>query len=198
MYLQSFMIDVGSQEVNAYLMADEASGIGLMVDAGAYEPAIVETADALGLKVTHILLTHLHWDHVDGLPRYLEQWPQAVVISPAPIGAAPGARLVREADTFAIGPFQFEVLRTSGHTPESVSYYCPAESVCFVGDVLFSGSVGGTSNDALYAEELDYLKQNILTLPASTELLPGHGPVTTVAIEKAANPFLQPGFGRTA
>jgi len=198
MLLQAFMIDVGTQEVNAYLMADEETGVGLMVDAGGFDPLIVETAVELGIQITHILLTHLHWDHVDALPRYLEHWPRACVIAPAPLESAPEARIVREGDRFEIGPFPFEVLCTAGHTPESVSYYVPSADICFVGDAIFSGSVGGTSSDAQHEEEIHNLKTRILSLPEATELLPGHGPMTTVAIERRANPFLQPGFGHTA
>ena len=198
MLLQAFMIDVGTQEVNAYLMADEETGVGLMVDAGGFDPLIVETAAELGIQVTHILLTHLHWDHIEGLARYLEHWPQARVIAPAPLESVAEVRIVREGDRIEIGPFQFEVLCTAGHTPESVSYYCPSAGVCFVGDALFSGSVGGTSSDEQHAQEIHNLKTRILPLPDATELLPGHGPITTVAIERQANPFLQPGFGHTA
>lgn len=198
MILQHFMFDLGSQEVNAYLMADEATLAGVMVDAGGFDPLVVETADELGLSITHILLTHLHWDHVDALPAYLEQWPGVAVIAPAPLASAPQARIVAPGEEFSAGPFRFEVLQTSGHTPESVSYYCREAGVCFVGDALFSGSVGGTNDDEHYEEQLGCLKRSILTLPESTEILPGHGPVTTVAIEKQANPFLQPGFKRKA
>lgn len=196
MILQHYMLDVGSQEVNCYLMADEAARAGLLVDAGGFDPLIVEQADELGLTISHILLTHLHWDHVDALPAYLEQWPNATVIAPADPAMECHLRLVRPGEIFHAGPFAFEVLRTSGHTPESISYYCAAAGVCFVGDAIFAGSVGGTSDDALYEEQLGCLRRSILTLPEATELLSGHGPMTTVEIEKRANPFLQPGFGR--
>ena len=198
MILQHFMIDVGSQETNLYVMADEVSRVGLMVDAGGYDPFIPELVTELDLQMTHILLTHLHWDHVDALPRYLEHWPKAQVITPAPLDV-PGnnLRLVQAGDKFAVGPFHFEVLKTSGHTPESVSYYCPSVDLCFVGDALFSGSVGGTSSDELYQEQINHIKEKILILPSHTEILPGHGPSTTVAIEREANPFLQPSFRRT-
>lgn len=197
MILQHFMLDVVSQEVNCYLMADEETRTGLLVDAGAFEPLVVEQAAELGLTITHILLTHLHWDHVDALPAYQEAWPGATVITPAaPPTPCPRLRLVSAGEIFHVGPLGFEVLRTSGHTPESVSYYCAGAGVCFVGDALFAGSVGGTSDDALYEEQLGCIRRSLLTLPGATEILSGHGPATTVEIEKRANPFLQPGFGR--
>lgn len=196
MILQHFMLDVGSQEVNSFLMADEDSRVGVLVDAGAIDPLIVETVAELELKITHILLTHLHWDHVDGLPHYLEQWPGVTVLAPAAPEVECRLKLIKPGDTFHVGPFLFEVLNTAGHTPESVSYYCADAGVCFVGDAIFSGSVGGTTSDESHEEELGNLRRSILTLPDRTEILPGHGPVTTVEIERAANPFLQPGFQR--
>ena len=197
MFLRSFMCDVGSQEVNIHLMADRATRQALLVDAGGFEVGLVELAAELELQVTHILITHLHYDHVDAVGRYLQHWPNVVVVSPGELTQMPGVRLVTGGDAIQIGPFTFDVLLTSGHTGESVSYYCAQAGVCFTGDALFAGSVGGTSDEAHYQEQLDHLKCKIMTLPESTEILSGHGPASTVAIERAANPFLQPGFGRT-
>jgi glyoxylase-like metal-dependent hydrolase (beta-lactamase superfamily II) len=158
MILRHFMLDVGTQEVNSYLMADEATREGLMVDAGGFDPLILETVAELELRMTHILLTHLHWDHVDALPRYLEQWPEATVIAPAPPPTPAGRpQLVAPGARFGVGPFEFEVIRTSGHTPESVSYYSAGAGVCFVGDALFSGSVGGTQTHEQFEEQLGHL-----------------------------------------
>ena len=197
MILEQFMIDVG-QEANIYLLADEETRVGLMVDAGGFDPVIIETAAKLDIRVAHILLTHLHWDHVDSLPRYLKSWPGACVVTPAPLTTAPRALVVHGGEVFQAGPFGIEVLHTAGHTPESVCYHCGTAVACFVGDALFSGSVGGTASDRLHRELVDNLGTMILTLPEETELLPGHGPVTTVRIEKTANPFFRPGFGRNA
>ncbi len=197
MMLHHAMIEVGPQEANLWLMADEATGNGVLVDAGAFDSDTVAWAAANKVTVGWILITHLHWDHVDGLARYLEVWPAARVLTPAPLEAAPGAQIVAGGDQIKAGPFLFEVFKTSGHTPEGVSYHCAELGVCFVGDALFAGSVGGTASDALHHEQLGHLREKILSLPDHTELMPGHGPATTVAIEKTANPFLQQGFGRS-
>jgi glyoxylase-like metal-dependent hydrolase (beta-lactamase superfamily II) len=198
MLLRHFMLNVGPLEANAYLMADLETKAGLLVDAGDFDLRIVELADEYDLNMVAILITHLHWDHVDGLAEYAKQWPEARVIAPAPSAAAPGAHIVGHGDRFKAGPLEFEVFKTSGHTPESVSYYCRQAGVCFVGDAIFAGSVGGTADDALFAEEIGHIRAHLLTLPDETELWSGHGPMTTVGIERAANPFLQPGFGRQA
>ena len=200
MILLPFMIDVGSQEVNLHLCADEQSRDGMLIDAGGFVPALAEWVARHGIRVTHILLTHLHYDHTDALPDYLQLWPDAVVVAGGalPAGKAASAKslLVRHGDVVQVGPLRVEVVSTPGHTPDSVSYWCPDAGVCFVGDALFAGAVGGTSSDGHHDEQIRYLRSRILALPDHTELLPGHGPATTVRIEKTANPFFQPGFGR--
>ncbi|MCH8333269.1 MBL fold metallo-hydrolase [Candidatus Sumerlaeota bacterium] len=197
MIFQSFVFPHGHLEVNLFLMGDEQTREAVLVDAGVFDSSVTDCADAMGLKVGTILITHLHADHVAGLAAYAAHWGAAVV-SPARLDSAPEARIVKEGDTVQAGPFEFHVLKTSGHTPESISYHCPREGICFVGDALFAGSVGGTSEDKLYEEEIGHIRRNLLVLPPETELHSGHGPATTVAIEKAANPFLQPGFTRLA
>lgn len=195
MLFRSFVFPAGHLEVNLFVMGDEKTSEGLLVDAGVFDQSVVDFVEGSGLKLSTILLTHHHGDHIDGLKDYLRQW-DASVISPAPIKTAPQAQLVKEGDRFEVGPFEFEVFQTSGHTPESISYYCAAQEVCFVGDALFAGSVGGTKDDDLHAEEIGHIKRNLLALPPETEIYSGHGPATTIAIEKASNPFLQPGFTR--
>jgi glyoxylase-like metal-dependent hydrolase (beta-lactamase superfamily II) len=195
MIFQPFVFNAGPLEVNLYLMADESTREGLLVDAGVFHASVAELADRLGLKMKTILITHLHADHVHAVGDYAGRW-KAEVIAPAPLAAVPDARIVADGQTVYAAGFEFRVLRTSGHTPESVSYYCEREGICFVGDAIFAGAVGGTSTDELHAEQLGWLRRHILSLPPETELHSGHGPATTVAIEKAANPFLQPGFTR--
>jgi glyoxylase-like metal-dependent hydrolase (beta-lactamase superfamily II) len=195
MIYRQFMLDVGSQEANLYLLADAARQ-AVLVDAGGYAPELVEWARCGGLRVTHLLLTHLHGDHVDGLAHYRRQWPALTVVASSPWAGAPGALIARAGDTICAGTLRLQMLQTSGHTPESVSYYEAASGLCFVGDAIFAGSVGGTASAADHAEQLEHLRRNILSLPEETVLLPGHGPLTTVAIERAANPFFQPGFAR--
>lgn len=197
MKLQTFVFDVGPLEANLFLMAHESKREGVLIDAGVFDESVVNFAAERKLKIPAILITHLHHDHIAGVGAYAKAWG-ADVVAPAPVKDAPGARIVKEGDRFKAGPFEFEVFKTSGHTPESISYYCASEGVCFVGDAIFAGAVGGTQDDEHHEEEIGHLRRNVLRLPPETELYSGHGPATTVAIELAGNPFLQPGFTRTA
>ena len=195
MILETFVFEVGHLEVNLFIMGEEATREAVLIDAGVCDPSVLDFVKDENLKVGTILLTHLHPDHVGGVKEYAKEWG-AEVISPAPHDNAPDARIIEPGASLCAGPFQFEVFQTSGHTPESISYYCAAEGVCFVGDAIFAGAVGGTSEDPLHEEEVGHIRRHIMTLPPGTELYSGHGPATTVAIEAAANPFLQPGFTR--
>jgi glyoxylase-like metal-dependent hydrolase (beta-lactamase superfamily II) len=196
MLLRQFMLDVGPLESNCWLMADEKSREAFLVDAGAFEPAVVVLVAQRGLRLSHILLTHLHWDHVDGLPRYRDQFPEAAIVAPSPVPGCSPLLLVADGDQVEVGPYSLQVLKTSGHTPESISYYCRSAGVCFVGDAIFAGAVGGTPSDERFEEQMSHIQLKLMTLPPDTLLLSGHGPATTVAVEQAANPFLKPGFGR--
>lgn len=197
MFFRHFMLDLIQQEVNIYLLGEETTGRTLIVDAGGFDQAIVNCVKEHELTITDILITHSHWDHIDHLGDYLECWPDANVYAPIALEAAPQAKIVHEGDRIEAAGFDFLVFKTSGHTPDSISYYCEERELCFVGDAIFAGAVGGTANDGLYTEQKNHVLEKLMTLPKQTELLSGHGPVTTVAIERKGNPFLRPGFNRT-
>ncbi len=195
MILKSFYFPFGPLEVNLFIMGNPETGDALLVDAGVFDDSVMDFLRDSGLRLTDILITHLHRDHIDALAKYVEAASPAV-IAPARLDAAPKAKIIGPGEEFSSAGFRFEVFKTSGHTPESISYYCAREELCFVGDALFAGAVGGTSEDSAHKEEIDLIQRNLMTLPPETRIFSGHGPATRVTIEKAANPFLQPGFTR--
>lgn len=196
MILKSFFFPFGPLEVNLFIMADEKTREALLVDAGVFDDAVADYLRQNDLRLTAILVTHHHKDHIDALSRYMELTEGNRVLSPGRLDAAPEAEIVRPGDHVFAAGFEFQVFQTSGHTPESISYYCPAQDLCFVGDALFAGAVGGTSDDKHHGEEIELIQRYLMPLPGRTRIFSGHGPATRVAIEKAANPFLQPGFTR--
>ena len=102
----------------------------------------------------------------------------------APVDLADGERLV-------LGEHAFEVLHTPGHAPGHVAFYAPAAGVLFSGDALFRGSVGRTDLplcDPLALERS--LRDRLMALPDETRVLSGHGPETTIGLERRTNPFL--------
>jgi glyoxylase-like metal-dependent hydrolase (beta-lactamase superfamily II) len=100
-------------------------------------------------------------------------------------------QIVGEGDVLRLGAHAFTVMCTPGHSLGSVSLYCAAEKVIFVGDVLFRQGVGrsdlpGGSWRALQAS----IRNRLYALPDDTKVYPGHGPATTIGREKKSNPFV--------
>jgi len=100
--------------------------------------------------------------------------------------------LLKPGDTLTMGEVTWNVLDTSGHTKGGLSFYCPQESVVMTGDALFCGSIGRSDIPDGDGELLiENIRNNLMTLPDNTRVLPGHGPETTIGAEKRSNPFLQ-------
>ncbi|MFO7845950.1 MAG: MBL fold metallo-hydrolase [Balneolaceae bacterium] len=163
-------------------------------------------------RLTAILLTHAHIDHVLGLPLVLDAFETDVYLNhtnltpwrtvPQQAGmfglSAPSVSLdfipeeLPGDQPFTIGPFHLEVLFTPGHAPDHTSFWFRESNSLIAGDTLFKGSVGRTD---LYKGDPDVLKssirEKIYSLPDDTVVYPGHGPETTVGEEKRSNPFVR-------
>jgi glyoxylase-like metal-dependent hydrolase (beta-lactamase superfamily II) len=174
-------------ESNIHLIACAQTREAAIIDAGSSPDELGEEIDDLGLRVTKILLTHSHWDHIGALPEIMAAHAAPVIASTE---VAPRTEIVKEGDEVTVGKLRGRVLKTSGHTPDSITYVFE-DRVAFTGDALFAGSIGGTSNDKLKAQEISHIRSKILTLADDCEIRCGHGPASTVGIEKAANPFFQ-------
>jgi glyoxylase-like metal-dependent hydrolase (beta-lactamase superfamily II) len=141
----------------------------------------------------YIFVTHKHADHCDATADVAASFPKAkIVMHRADVGAigslAGSALLVKDGEEVPFGDVRIRLLHTPGHTDGSSSYLF--KSTLFTGDTLFAGSVGGAYGDATtYADILDSVRSKIFTLPDDTVLMPGHGPPSKVAWEKAHNPF---------
>jgi len=126
---------------------------------------------------TEVFVTHEHPDHISGINMFEH--------AHMPMAFAPHQLLTR--DTLHI-----TVLDVAGHCIPARAFYIQGltQPVCIVGDSIFAGSIGGCASPSVYQLALDNIRSEILTLPENTILCPGHGPCTTVALEKANNPFL--------
>ena len=100
-------------------------------------------------------------------------------------------RLVAEPDTLEIAGESLAVLDLPGHSSGSIGLYDPRDQCLYCGDVLFAGSIGRTDfPGASHEELLSSIRTRILTLPDQTKVFPGHGPSTTIGLERRTNPFL--------
>lgn len=143
----------------------------------------------------YILITHKHADHCDATGDVAAAFPSARIVMHQLDVAAIGSKLaakalrVRDGENLPFGDdAHIRMLHTPGHTDGSSCYLFDA--TLFSGDTLFAASVGGAFGDvSTYSDILNSVRSKIFTLPGETVVMPGHGPPTTVALERAHNPF---------
>ncbi|MYA69474.1 MBL fold metallo-hydrolase [Candidatus Poribacteria bacterium] len=178
---------VGGWPVNAYLLICKATDDAAIIDTAAHPELILEQLDARPVNPTTILLTHAHSDHTDGLSQLQTETGCETYIhqnEPKP-RSTKKLREVAHSDALSVGELMVSVVNTPGHTPGGCSFL--TQNVAFVGDAIFAGSVGGPNIS--YQDEIESVRDNLLSLPDSVRLFPGHGPSTTVGEEKQHNPF---------
>lgn len=176
--------------VNSYLIWDSGSRLAAAFDTGADCTAMLDTIQAERLTLRSIFLTHTHEDHIAALPALTAAAPKAEVWSSELERVNhPGAKTFTEKAHFHFGELAIKTLLTSGHSPGQTTYFVTGLSwpLAVVGDSLFSCSMGGSPTH--YADQLRNNCDKIFTLPRDSVIAPGHGPLTTLALEKKHNPF---------
>ncbi len=177
----------GSMLVNAYLLWDPTSDQAALFDTGADVQPLLDQAGEHQLKIAYLFLTHEHADHFDDLEKVLEQTDAETWIATA--GGMPELSRFEWGHTFSVGNLKVETRRTTGHSRGGTTYVVTGleKDIAIVGDAVFAGSMGGPKLD--YAEALRTNDESIYSLPDTTIIAPGHGPLTTVGDEKRWNPF---------
>jgi hydroxyacylglutathione hydrolase len=142
------------------------------------------------LQLKYVFITHSHYDHVEALPKIREAFSKVRVRSSSK--SAPVDQRNKTAEIVHLGGLRVTHRETPGHAEDGVTYMVgnwqeDAPYVAVVGDAIFAGSMGRGNPDWNLAKQK--VREQILTLPADTLICPGHGPLTTVAEEKAHNPF---------
>jgi len=170
----------------SYIVADEKTREGALVDPG-YDPGkLLERIKALGVDLKYVINTHDHYDHTGG-NRYILRRTKAHL---AAFGA--GDVPLEDGSVLECGELTLKIIHTPGHTPDSICIL--AEDILITGDTLFVGKVGGTDLADGAEAQWKSLTGKIMTLPSETRVFPGHDvgvrPSSTVGDEMRENPFL--------
>ncbi len=173
-------------EANAYLLIDEHSKEALLIDVPAWTETMQKVLMEHQAKLVGVFITHDHYDHTSGYGELCKAYPG--------IARYPKKEFFHNPDderynTIKVGNWTGKILSLPGHTPESAGLHIG--KVVFTGDALFAGSVGGTISSFNAQQQVEYVRKNILTLPEETIVFTGHGPATSIKIEKEYNPFLR-------
>jgi len=207
------MLTVSPFQENCYIVGDEESGVGALVDPGDEAARIAMAVEETGLDIGSIIVTHAHIDHVGAVVALLDEYscpvlmhaeaepmlkqlPTQAMMMGLRFGKIPTVdRYVEDEETLEVGDLRLRSLYTPGHAPGHLAFYVEDEGLVLSGDALFAGSVGrvdlpGGSMEVLMRS----IEGRLLTLPDETAVYPGHGPRTTIRNERASNPFLQGGM----
>lgn len=176
--------------VNAYLVWDEVTREAAVFDTGFDAAPLIALIEENQLQPRYLFITHTHADHIAGLETLRTRYPKARLRSNSK--TAPPDQRNRSHDFVMLGSLRITNRDTPGHADDGVTYLVgtwpdDAPHVAIVGDAIFAGSMGKAAGKAALAREK--ITQQIFSLPPATLLCPGHGPLTTVADEKAHNPF---------
>jgi len=206
MAVKIIQFPVGPLEMNATLVMDIESKETIFFDPGDEIENILNVAKKEGMKITRLIATHCHIDHIAGSNEAMDKLELKLEISPlgvpllgnvGPIAASFGYNIskiehgdfLNENDKVTIGKTTFDILHCPGHSPDSLCFY--TEGILIGGDVIFKGSVGRTDLPGGNPRQLmDSIKDKILPLPDNTIIYPGHGPETILEEEKRNNPFI--------
>ena len=209
---------LGPFETNAYLVMAETGRDCCVIDAPKDSgPVLLEEIRRRGLNLTHLLITHGHWDHMcdghlfaaagakvvaheddqqllENIEAYRNRYRAMIpTLTDDDFRSVKVDRWVDDGDVVEACGYKFEIRHVPGHCPGSILFYSAEHRTAFTGDAIFKGSVGRTDlPNGDWNQLLTSIRSRIYTLPDDVRLLPGHGDDTTVGEEKRTNPYAKP------
>jgi hydroxyacylglutathione hydrolase len=203
MYLEAFSDNPFG--TNCWLVSSDGRDEAVIVDPGFEAARVRATLEEAGKRPAAVLATHGHYDHVgaaaelagDDIPCFIHQEDALAFTDPGAWGAGfpvptpkpKDLRTFSDGDTLDLAGFSLQVMHTPGHTPGSSCFR--TEDLVFTGDLVFRGAIGRYDFPNSSATDMFASLRRFLTLPDPLPVYPGHGDTTTVALERASNPFLR-------
>ena len=204
------IIPVTPFQQNCTLVCCDTTGEAALVDPGGDVDKLLAAVAGAKVRLTRLLLTHAHLDHVGaagelaerfGLPIegphrddlfWFEALPeQCRMFGFPPIAPFTPTRWLEQGDRVRVGAEEFEVLHCPGHTPGHVVFFHRGERLALVGDVLFQGSIGRTDFPrGDYQTLIDSIRNRLLPLGDDVRFVPGHGPMSSFGAERRHNPYV--------
>lgn len=204
--LQVLAKTVGPMDNNCCAVIDHEQGVGVFVDPSFGSTELLQEIPE-SVRIEWVLLTHGHFDHVaqasaiiraTGARLAMHRGDLGLLEKASEMAAAFGLRVetppepncyLDHGQTITIGGGEIRVVHTPGHSPGGICFLL--EGIAIVGDVLFNGSIGRTDlPGGDHATLLQSIRQELLSLPDHTRVLPGHGMQTTIGEERSSNPFI--------
>lgn len=206
-------LTVGPFQENCYVVGDEDSGVGALIDPGDEATRVALAVEQTNLEIASIIVTHAHIDHVGAVAALVDEYacplmmhaeaetmlgqlPTQAMMMGLRFGKVPAVdRHIEDEEVIEVGSLRLRSLYTPGHAPGHLAFYLEREGLVISGDALFAGSVGrvdlpGGSMEVLMRS----IEERLMTLPDETTVYSGHGPATTIGEERQRNPFLGGGM----
>jgi len=181
-------------EATAYIVACADSLETMVIDPGNKLDELKNAMNELQLKLRYVALTHSHGTHVEGISGLLSGPESRLLAHPEEIPDGMSGREIRGGDRIILGKLRIDAVETPGESPGGISYFLPfgpGEMGCVLtGDVLEAGRIGGLAGRGDVLQAVASVKTGLLPLGDGVRVYPGHGPATTIGVERHHNPYL--------
>lgn len=202
------ILPVGNLEANCYILSCKNTKEGVVIDPGDEGERILSVIEDLGVKIKYIINTHGHYDHIGsnrevkdalGCELLVHEADYEMIIDPnlnlschmGNTEEGPAADIsLKDNDLIKFGDVELKVIHTPGHTLGGICLYNEKDKTCITGDTLFYGSIGRTDfPGGDYETIIKSIKEKLLVLPDDVATYPGHGPKSSIGLEKEINPY---------